>query len=186
MGHVFASLLFVLLTQLPCLPDESSVVCHCKAGMLSACAALSQENPQQAAEILAQLERAAALAKVAEEEGQKAEAALEAEARAAAADCSEPKECKGQLHHIISRPIAKALEDHKALRGLYKPRDPRFVARAVDEKSHCGYQEWHRKVDAEVVKWLEDNRTATSKQFEALLREIYNRPLMRARFPNGF
>jgi hypothetical protein len=183
---MFASLLLLLVTQIPCLPDESSVVCHCKAGMLSACTALSQENPQQAAEILAQLERVAALAKVVEEEGQKAEVALEAEARAAAADCSEPKECKGQLHHVISRPIAEALEQHKTLRGLYKPRDPRFVTRAVDEKSHCGYQEWHRKVDAEVVQWLKDNRTATQKQFEAFLRGIYDRPLMRARFPNGF
>nr|WP_257459899.1 Wall-associated protein precursor [Archangium lipolyticum] len=180
---MFASLLLLLLTQIPCTPGETSAICHCKAGMFSACETLKQTNPKKAAEILAQLEKVAAQAKVVEEAGQKAEAASEAEA---ASDCSEPKECKGQLHHIISRPIAKALEEHGTLRGHYKPRDPRFVSRADDEKAHCGYQEWHRKVDAEVIKWLEDNRTATPKQFEALLREIYNRPLMRARFPNGF
>jgi hypothetical protein len=180
---MFASLLLLLLTQIPCIPEETSTVCHCKAGMLSACETLKLTNPEKAAEILAQLEKAAAQAKVLEEAGQKAEEALEAEA---AADCSEPKECKGQLHHVISRPIAKALEKHETLGGHYKPRDPRFVTRADDEKSHCGYQEWHRKVDAEVIKWLEDHRQATPEQFEAFIREIYNRPLMRARFPNGF
>jgi hypothetical protein len=180
---VFASLLLLLLTQIPCTPGETSTVCHCKAGMFSACETLMQTHPKKAAEILAQLEKIAALAKVVEEAGQKAEAATEVEA---ASDCSEPKECKGQLHHIISKPIAKALEEHGTLRGHYKPRDPRFVSRAADEKAHCGYQEWHRKVDAEVIKWLSDYRRATPEQFEAFLREIYSRPLMRARFPNGF
>jgi uncharacterized Zn finger protein len=78
------------------------------------------------------------------------------------------------------------LEEHLTLRGLYEPRDPRFVTRAVDEKSHCGYQEWHRKVDAEVIEWLKDHRKATADQFEAFLREIYNRPDMLKRFPHGF
>ena len=182
---MFASLLLLLLTQIPCTPGETSVVCSCKAGMLSACATLSLENPEKAAEILARLERIAVQAKVVEEAGQKAEEAVEAKAEADS-DCSEPKECKGQFHHVISRPIGTALEEHRTLRGLYKPRDPRFVSRAVDRESHCGYQEWHRKVDAEVIKWLERNKYATPKQFEALLREIYNRPDMRARFPNGF
>ncbi|MGZ3458740.1 MAG: Wall-associated protein precursor [Archangium sp.] len=177
------AILLLLLVQIPCAPGESSAVCHCKQGMMTACQTLQLYEPEKAAEILAQLEKIAAQAKVVEEERQKAEAALEAEA---ASDCSEPKECKGQFHHLISRPIAKALEKHRTLRGLYKPRDPRFVTRAVDEQAHCGYQEWHRKVDAEVVKWLKDNDIATPEQFEDLLREIYNRPLMRARFPNGF
>ncbi|HYO55610.1 Wall-associated protein precursor [Archangium sp.] len=181
---MFASFLLpLLLTQLACTPGDMTVVCNCKSGMLSACATLSLENPEKAAEILAQLEKVAAQAKVVEEASQKAEEALKAEA---ASDCSEPRECKGQLHHVISRPIAKALEDHDKLRGQYKPRDSRFVTRAVDEKSHCGYQEWHRKVDAEVINWLKDNEAATPKLFEALLRQIYNRPLMRARFPHGF
>jgi hypothetical protein len=79
-----------------------------------------------------------------------------------------------------------SLEDHKTLKGQYKPRDKRFVTQAVDEQAHCGYQQWHRDVDAEVVKWLKDNIEATAKQFEAMLRLIYNRPEMRARFPNGY
>ncbi|PTL76666.1 Wall-associated protein precursor [Vitiosangium sp. GDMCC 1.1324] len=174
--------LLLLLTQLPCAPNDFSTVCSCKQGMLSACETLRLSEPEQAAEILSRLEQAAALAKVVEDVGEKAEA-LEAES---ASDCSEPKECKGQLHHIISKPIAKALEDHKTLKGHYKARDRRFVTRAVDKKSHCGYQEWHRKVDDEVIEWLESNRDATPKQFEDFLREIYSRPLMRARFPNGF
>lgn len=182
---MFASLLLLLLTQIPCTPGETSVVCSCKAGMLSACATLGLENPEKAAAILTQLERIAVQAKVVEEAGQKAEEAVEAKAQADS-DCSEPKECKGQLHHVISRPIAEELERHRTLRGLYKPRDPRFVTRAEDRESHCGYQDWHRKVDAEVISWLRRNDSATPKLFEALLREIYNRPVMRTRFPNGF
>jgi hypothetical protein len=105
---------------------------------------------------------------------------------ASAEASGESPNCDGQSHHVISRPIAKALEDHRTLRGLYEPRDERFVAKAKDKASHCGYQEWHRKVDAEVVSWLERNRNATAEQFMSKLREIYNRKEMRERFPNGF
>ncbi|MFY0565887.1 Wall-associated protein precursor [Archangium lansingense] len=112
------------------------------------------------------------------EEGARADAASEVS--------DEPPNCTGQNHHIISRTIAKELERHATLRGLYKPRDERFVARAKDKESHCGYQQWHRDVDDEVVKWLQRERKATPRQFEEMLREIYNRPEMRARFPNGY
>jgi hypothetical protein len=183
------SLVLLLLTQVPipisCAPNDLSVVCNCKQGVLSACQTLALSEPEQAAGILRQLEQLAAQAKVVEEASQKAEEALQAEA-SSSTDCSEPIQCKGQLHHIISKRIADALDEHKTLKGHYEARDPRFVSRAVDQKSHCGYQEWHRKVDDEVIKWLEDFRNATPKQFEEFLREIYNRPLMRARFPNGF
>ena len=108
------------------------------------------------------------------------------EAAQASSEAPEPPECKGQNHHIISRPIAKALKGHPILKGLYKARDPRFVAQAKDEESHCGYQRWHREVDDEVVAWLRKTEDATPKQFEAYLREIYSRPDMRARFPNGY
>ena len=94
--------------------------------------------------------------------------------------------CKGQEHHLISRPIAKALEDHATLKGLYKPRDPRFVLRAKDEQSHCGYQQWHRAVDKEVIQWLDESPGATHQDFMNTLREIYSRPAMQARFPHGF
>jgi hypothetical protein len=179
---MFAVVLLVL-TQLACTPGETSAVCGCKAGMLSACETLKLSNPQKAAEILAQLEKAAAQAKVLEETGQKAEEAREAEA---SSDRSAPTECKGQLHHVISKPIAKALKRHETLGDHYKARDPRFVTRAVDEQAHCGYQEWHRKVDKEVIDWLETYGKATPKDFEAFLRQIYNRPELLKRFPRGF
>jgi hypothetical protein len=110
----------------------------------------------------------------------------EADAASEAEDSDEPPNCTGQKHHIISRPIAKELERHPTLRGLYKPRDERFVTRAKDKESHCGYQQWHRDVDQEVIRWLQKETTATTKQFEKFLREIYNRPEMRKRFPDGF
>ncbi|HYO51426.1 Wall-associated protein precursor [Archangium sp.] len=171
---MFASLLMVLLTQQPATPGDAWVECLCE-----------RETQQERAvlEALELLERFAPRAKVEEEVSKKADAATNA---AVAADCSEPKECKGQLHHVISRPIAKELGKHETLRGQYKERDPRFVTRAVDEEAHCGYQEWHQKVDAEVIQWLKDHRNATLKQFEAFLRQIYDRPAMRARFPHGF
>lgn len=179
------SLVLLLLTQVPCAPNDLTVVCQCKQGVLSACETLRLSEPEKAAEILSRLEQAAALAKVVDEASQKAEEESQAET-ASSADCAEPVQCKGQLHHIISKRIADALDNHKTLKGHYTARDPRFVSRAVDKKSHCGYQEWHRKVDDEVVAWLKKYTQATPKQFEDFLREIYDRPLMRARFPNGF
>jgi hypothetical protein len=142
--------------------------------------AADQINPELAKKLEAAAQAAAAL-----EATQKAAKEVKAEGESSPAS-PEPPECKGQEHHVISRPIAKQLDEHLNLGGLYKPRDPRFVARAMDEKSHCGYQEWHRKVDEEVIEWLKSHRKATAEQFEALLREIYSRPDMLKRFPHGF
>lgn len=170
---MFATLLMLLLTQQPPPPPGGSLVeCLCESG-----------STLQERAFLELLEEFAPRAKKEEEVSQKEDSAAEA---AVASDCSEPKECTGQLHHVISKPIAKALEEHTRLRGRYTPRDPRFVTRAVDEKAHCGYQKWHRDVDAEVVEWLRRYKKATSKEFEAFLRKIYDRPDMRARFPHGF
>ncbi|HYO67493.1 MAG TPA: hypothetical protein VEU33_15565 [Archangium sp.] len=41
-------------------------------------------------------------------------------------------------------------------------------------------------MDNEVVKWLKAEKKATPQEFEQKLREIYNRPEMRARFPDGY
>jgi hypothetical protein len=175
-------LLLLVTTQVvPCAPSDNTVVCQCKQGRASACEALRQTSPQLADAI----EKAMQAVKAAEEAQQQSDQAAKSKARAASGS-SEPPNCKGQQHHVISRPLAKALEDRKTLRGLYNPRDPRFVTKAVDEQAHCGYQGWHRDVDAEVIAWLEANGKATPKEFEALLREIYSRAAMRARFPNGF
>ncbi len=98
----------------------------------------------------------------------------------------EPPDCRGDDHHIISRPIAKKLKEHETLADLYEPRDERYVAKAKDKDAHCGYQKWHREVDKEVIRWLELRKKATPEQFMKFLREIYNRPEMRERFPHGF
>jgi RHS repeat-associated protein len=92
----------------------------------------------------------------------------------------------GQEHHVISRRIAAALEDHPTLAGQYAPRDPRFVTRAADAAAHRGYQTWHRQLDAEVADWLARNPNATTTQFERFLQGRYTQPDLLERFPNGF
>ncbi len=172
------SLLWVLLTQVPCAPNDLTVVCHCKQGRVSACAVLRETDPKLADAV----DKALTLAKVAEETG-KAGESIDAES---CSDESATPGCEGQNHHVISRPIAKELDQHLSLRGHYVARDPRFVARAADEPSYCGSQSWHRELDKEVITWLRRYRQATPGQFEAFLREVYNRPVMRMRFPRGF
>lgn len=170
-------LLMLVLLQVPCAQSDPTLVCYCKQGRASACEALRATNPQ-----LAKALETAALTAV------RAEQAAKAEESAAEASTSapEPPDCKGQRHHVISRPIARALARHETLAGLYKPRDPRFVAQAKDEEAHCGYQQWHRDVDKEVIDWLDRTKNATPEQFERFLREIYRRAAMRERFPHGF
>lgn len=180
---MLALLLLLVTAQVaPAVPGETTLVSSCKQARLSACEALKEINPTKAAEIMRGLEVLKAAEEAAEasaDEGDDAEGAVEDAA-------PEPPECTGQEHHIISRPIAKELARHKILKGLFKPRDKRFVAKAKDEESHCGYQEWHRAVDNEVVAWLMRYSNATREQFLSFLREIYSRPKMLERFPNGF
>jgi hypothetical protein len=107
--------LMLLVAQVPCAQGEFSVVCHCKQGRVSACDALRVTNPRLAETI----ENALLAARLTEQEAKAAEAKAEASSSA-----PEPPDCKGQRHHVISRPIAEALERHRTLRGLYKPRDP--------------------------------------------------------------
>lgn len=179
LGEMLALLLLLLTSQVPAVPGETSLVSSCKQGMASACAALRQVDPKKAAEA----ERAYRVLKAAEEarEAQASNAEVQV-----AASAPEPPDCKGQSHHIISLRIFRQLEEHQNLQGVYKPRDSRFVAKAKDQKAHCGYQAWHREVDEEVIRWLIENPKATRPQFEQRLREIYNQPKMRERFPNGF
>ncbi|XXF78195.1 Wall-associated protein precursor [Myxococcaceae bacterium GXIMD 01537] len=175
-------LLALLVAQAPCAPSETTVVCLCKQGRASACEVLRVTQPRLA-EAIENALRAARL----EEQLRQQEAAKAVRAEGeASSSAPEPPDCQGQKHHIISRPIARALEDHETLSGLYKPRDPRFVAHAKDEQAHCGYQQWHRDVDREVIAWLERMKNATPEQFERFLREVYSRPALRERFPHGF
>jgi hypothetical protein len=184
------AILFLLLAQVPCLPTDSTVVCHCKQGSASACAALRPVQPRLVEEIEKAAAKAAALealeSRKLEEGRNETTKKEEKEGAQESSNAPEPPDCEGQDHHPISKLIAKALDEHPKLRGLYKPRDPRYVTRARKKEDHCGYQDWHRKVDKEVIRWLKDNEEATVKQFEEFLRAIYNRPAMREKFPNGF
>jgi RHS repeat-associated protein len=92
----------------------------------------------------------------------------------------------GQIHHGISNKIHKTLEQHPKLKGLYEPRDARFVTQAKDITSHKGYQKWHRQLDKEVSDWLKNNPNANPQQFENYLNERYNQPDLKDFFPNGF
>ncbi|HEY8210243.1 MAG TPA: Wall-associated protein precursor [Myxococcaceae bacterium] len=143
-------------------------------------------------ETLKGLLRLAAMAQAAQEAG-KANEAEKAEAQAVDStgcgngqDPNEKQECTGQNHHLISKVVWYALEQHSMLRGKYIYRDPKFVARAKDLKSHCGYQNWHRDLDEAIRAWLQEHPEAGAKEFEAFLRELYARPELNARFPNGF
>jgi hypothetical protein len=146
----------------------------------------SRSGPQGEPEITKAAPQREAL-RAADEAAREKEDAAEADAAEAEGEAApEPPDCQGQNHHVISRPIAKALEEHKTLRGLYEPRDERYVAKAKDKESHCGYQQWHRDVDLEVIRWLRRYEEATPAQFMKMLREIYSREDMLERFPNGF
>jgi hypothetical protein len=98
-------------------------------------------------------------------------------------DAADAAQGIGQWHHVLSNRIVRELERHKTLRGLFKRGD--FLVQASDDLSHWGYQAWHRVYDDEVVKWLRENPEATRDQFLMLLREIYERPEMRERFPDA-
>ena len=183
------SLLLMLLTQVGvCVPGETTLVCGCKAGNVSACVTLVGEDTRRAAQVLDEVQEALEQASRMEgegDEGKKQQLQATAEALAESLGSSEPPQCKGQEHHLISRPIARALSKHFTLKGLYTPRDSRFVAQARDEQAHCGYQQWHRDVDKEVIGWLKTNPKATPQTFMAKLRDIYSRPSLKERFPDG-
>jgi hypothetical protein len=177
----------VPMVPLPCEPGELSVVCSCKQGMASACAALAGEDEEMLKGILR-----AAMAVKAAQEARNAKEKAGAGVDTGCGSGQDPKNddgkqnCTGQLHHLISKTVWGALEAHDVLRGQYRYRDPRFVARAKDTESHCGWQDWHRKLDEEIANWIEQHGKATVQQFEAYLREVYARPELRLRFPNGF
>jgi len=177
----------VPVVLLPCVQSDSTAVCHCKQGMVSACAALTDSE----AEMLKGLARAAAMVKAAQDV-QKTQAQATDAVDTGCGSGQDPNDddarqkCTGQMHHIISMTVWKALELHLVLRGHYTYRDPHFVAQGKDLKAHCGYQDWHRAIDAEIEAWLKKFTQATMKEFEAYLRDLYARPELRARFPNGF
>jgi hypothetical protein len=175
-------LLSWILSQVPCTPSDSTVVCQCKQGIASACDVLADTD----SELYKQIARAWAMSKAAQESG-KANALVDV-------GCGQPpddggkekKECTGQEHHVISKKVWAALEATANLKGKFTYRDPRYVTRAVDEKAHCGWWGWHKQLDEEIAKWISDRPALTTEQFLTYLRQVYARPELLARFPNGF
>jgi hypothetical protein len=175
---------------LPCVPGDSTVVCKCKQGTPAVCAELAKVDPEALKGIL----RLAAMAQAAQESGkanskEKSADVVDAGGCGSGQDPNDDdakQKCTGQLHHIVGMTVWKTLEVHRLLRGHYTYRDPRFVARAKDLQAHGGWQEWHRAIDSEIKAWIQKFTQATPEEFEAFLREVYNRPELRARFPNGF
>jgi len=154
--------------------------------MASACAALTDAEE----ETLKGLLRAAAMVKAAQETGKAKEAenakAIDSTGCGSGQDPNEKQECSGQWHHIISKVVWYELERHAVLKGKYTYRDSRLAMQGKDLNAHCGYQDWHRALDSEIIAWLKKFKDATAEQFEAYLRDLYARPELRARFPNGF
>ncbi|WP_152622469.1 Wall-associated protein precursor [Archangium violaceum] len=174
-----------LLAQTACLNTVDCCIKRWPQSAAESCGA----TPARIAEVLngaKALHEATTSAEVTLKEEAAENESAEVEGASEDAKSGEPPNCMGQEHHIISRPIARELEKHRTLRGLYRPRDERFKLRAKDKESHCGYQQWHRDVDAEVIRWLQQEIKATPSQFWKFLRELYSRPEMRRRFPGGF
>jgi hypothetical protein len=175
-------LLSLSLSQVPCTPADSTVVCDCKQLKPGACEVLEEADPKLYQQVLRLLWMAKA-SKEAAKAGEKDQSAT------ATSGCPEPperKECDGQEHHAISKRVWKALEDHRLLRGHYRYRDSRFVTQAANKEAHCGYiNTWHEALDEEIVIWIEKNQQVTPKQFEAWLRWRYSQPDLKWRFPNG-
>lgn len=92
----------------------------------------------------------------------------------------------GQNHHLLTNKVMDALSEHRTLRGVFKRNDKRFQYPAKDLDSHNGYDQWHRDIDKEVVRWinLEENRKAAPQQFIHYLHDLYQQPLHRSRIPN--
>lgn len=90
-----------------------------------------------------------------------------------------------QTHHAISKRVHRSLEEHSKLKGKYKYRDRRFEYKAVSLEAHNGYPQWHVDLDAEVVKWIDENPEATTEAFEKWLAERYKKPDLAWRFKSN-
>ncbi len=89
----------------------------------------------------------------------------------------------GQMHHVFSNRIMRALSEHHVLRAVFNRDD--LITQALQGTAHSGYQAWHRGYDQEVVEWLAANADATPKEFLRFLQSIYERKDMLERFPGA-
>ena len=93
-------------------------------------------------------------------------------------------EVTGQFHHVFSKKISNALDEHSILRGIFDRDD--FMVQALDKASHNGYEAWHRAYDQDVVNWLSDNPRALPGQFLGFMQDLYKRTEMDERFPQAW
>lgn len=91
----------------------------------------------------------------------------------------------GQRHHPISKIISDALDRHPTLNVLTKRQRRRSTTQAVDKASHNGWAQWHRELDAEIAKWLDEHPETTIEEFAEYLIHRYQQPDLIERFPNG-
>lgn len=87
----------------------------------------------------------------------------------------------GQAHHPISRKIERAARRNPNLQGQVT-RDGWGTVQATGLKDHLGYQRWHRDLDAEIINWIEGNKTAGLSDFIKFMNKKYAADGMRARF----
>ncbi|MCX7747060.1 MAG: polymorphic toxin-type HINT domain-containing protein [Clostridia bacterium] len=89
----------------------------------------------------------------------------------------------GQIHHLLSNKIMRALNNHPTLKGLFDRENPLFKFRAASAEAHKGYQQWHRTVDNDIVEWLTNNADATAQEFKNFINSVYNRLEIKIRIP---
>jgi RHS repeat-associated protein len=95
-------------------------------------------------------------------------------------------EATGQIHHLISNKISRALDNHPALKGAfdYGRKNLKYQYKALNEAAHKGYQKWHRKYDDIVVKWIQDNPNASVKSFDNFLHNLHQQDWLKDIIPN--
>ncbi len=99
-------------------------------------------------------------------------------------DAGKAVEASGQWHHILSKKIMDGLKGTNSLKSAFERDD--FLVQALDEASHKGYQDWHRKYDQKVVDWLTDNPDASKSKFLEFLQDIYKESDMENKFPDAW
>jgi RHS repeat-associated protein len=92
----------------------------------------------------------------------------------------------GQGHHLISKKITEALNNHKILKGAfdYSRKNSKYIYNALDDASHKGYEGWHRIYDATVVQWLQSNQSASVARFHKYLHNLHQQHWLKSRIPN--
>jgi len=81
---------------------------------------------------------------------------------------------KIQNHHLISNPVVEALEDIGINGAALRNRLDLQYNSAPGK--HIGYEEWHRAVDAEIVKFIQDNKKLNERELLRFIHDLYQRP----------